>query len=112
VAESLSGFVGEDTYQSYGDPTAKAGVTVILTGRTPTGTVNFTTTTGADGRYTFDDIPAGRYTVSIVVPNGYHEGESKTGTTGGDVMNATTVVNVTLGRDTIASDYTFVVIPL
>lgn len=44
--------------------------------------------------------------------NGYHEGESIIGKQGGDVMNATTIVNVTLGKDTKAKDDNFTLIPL
>ncbi|WP_338663291.1 SdrD B-like domain-containing protein [Pararoseomonas sp. SCSIO 73927] len=46
-----------------------AGITVQLLN--PDGTVAATTTTGADGTYSFGEVAAGRYQVGFVAPTGY-----------------------------------------
>lgn len=48
-----------------GDPVAG----VVVTREGPDGT--FGTTTGADGTYAFEGVPAGDHTVSVTVPDGY-----------------------------------------
>jgi SdrD B-like domain/Secretion system C-terminal sorting domain len=49
-----------------------AGVTVILTGTSTTGqSITLTMVTGADGKYLFNNLPAGTYSVKFITPNGF-----------------------------------------
>ncbi len=77
------------------------GVLVTLT-NTTTGEV-MTTTTGADGRYLFDDLPFGDYTVEVdtsVLPEGKApEPTGTSGNTGEDESEGTTVISVTIDQD-------------
>jgi hypothetical protein len=67
---SFAGSVFNDTWMANGiwddgEP-GMAGWTVQLTG-----TVNLTVTTGGSGEFSFDNLPAGNYTVCVVPPAGW-----------------------------------------
>lgn len=77
------------------------GVTVTLSGTTLDGadicalrasltpSLSCTVTTGADGSYRFDDLPAGTYTLVETQPADYADGRESAGTPGGTVNNGT-----------------------
>jgi hypothetical protein len=78
----LSGFVFAD--DGYGNLSALSGVTVTLTGTSASGQqVNFTVLTGADGSYSFANLPPGTYTITQVVPPGYSFKSDSVGTVNG-----------------------------
>jgi uncharacterized protein YfaS (alpha-2-macroglobulin family) len=66
---SISGTVREDLDNNNSGDTPIAGVTVQL--KDSTGTVVQTTTTDANGNYTFNNVPAGTYTVVETNKPGY-----------------------------------------
>lgn len=72
---SIGDFVWDDTngngIQDGGEP-GIPGVTVVLTGTDGGGNVvNLTTTTGANGQYTFGNLVPGTYTVTVTNPSGF-----------------------------------------
>ncbi|MGL4461148.1 MAG: SdrD B-like domain-containing protein, partial [Planctomycetia bacterium] len=91
---SLSGSVyfdqGRDGVLGVGDP-GIAGVTITLSGADALGNpVNRTTTTDANGNYTFSDLPAGTYVVTQTQPAGFASGSETAGSAGGVVSNPIT----------------------
>ncbi len=67
-----------------------AGVTVMLTD----GTTTWTTTTDANGKYLFSNLPAGNYTVTFSnIPEGYVFTQQTDGTNNGSDVNSTGVSN-------------------
>ena len=72
-----------------GDPTVDEpgieGVTITLTGVDALGNpVSLTTTTDADGNYSFDNLLSGDYTITETHPDPYLDGIDTAGTSGGD----------------------------
>lgn len=66
-----------------------------------------TTTTNALGRYSFEGLPPGTYTVVEEQPAGYFEGSAKPGNAGGRADNASRISDVTLTSGLVAIDYDF-----
>lgn len=107
--------------------TVLAGVTVTLSGTAAAGqdicaaraaldpALGCTATTGTDGSYRFDDLPAGSYTLVENQPSAYADGRESAGTPGGSVNNASfgssaaenRIANVTLGNGTTGTGYDF-----
>lgn len=90
-----------------------AGVTMTLTGTAFDGTaITRTVTTGPDGSYAFDFLPAGSYTVTQgSISEAYlSDGQTAAGSEGGTV--APTVISaITLPANTAATDYVFPKVP-
>ncbi len=92
---SLSGWVYEDmSVTGYNDGIRELGepgipnTTIILTGTDYTGNaVSQTTTTDANGFYSFSNLAAGTYALREVQPAGFLEGKSTIGTPGGSTFN-------------------------
>ncbi|HVK08542.1 MAG TPA: SdrD B-like domain-containing protein, partial [Gemmataceae bacterium] len=86
-ASSLAGVVYKDTNNSGSQDTGETGiggVTIKLTGNDSTGVkVNLTTTTAADGTYSFNNLKAGTYTITETQPAGFVDGQETAGTAGG-----------------------------
>jgi uncharacterized protein (DUF2141 family) len=84
---SLSGYVYHDINSNGLRESGEggyAGVTVALTGTTIYGqTVSRTTTTAADGSYTFGNLVQGHYVITETQPLIYLEGKDSLGTLGG-----------------------------
>ncbi len=89
-ASSLSGFVYVDSNDNgtkdAGEPPI-AGVTITLTGDDANGSVTRTTTTDANGFYSFGDLSTGTYTITETQPAGYLDGKDSIGTQGGTQGN-------------------------
>ncbi len=87
-----------------------AGVTILLLDSN--GTVLQSTVTDADGRYLFDRLERGTYTVVEVQPTGYQDGQDYVGKIGGTVIGNGSVSdvlsNITLldGRHGVEYDFT------
>jgi hypothetical protein len=129
VPASLSGRVYADYNNSgtmNGPDTGLAGVTVSVSPINSL-TDRWTTTTDDQGYYTFDDLPAGVYTIGADRPETTLLGKPTIGTAGGSLkppFNAIpgviidydysghTVFSVPLAADTVATGYDFGRIPL
>ncbi|MDO9226346.1 MAG: SdrD B-like domain-containing protein [Pseudomonadota bacterium] len=88
---SIAGFVygdaDNDGIKDAGE-TAIPGATVTLTGTDDLGNpVSASTTTAADGSYSFDNLRPGSYTVTETQPAGWLDGKDTAGSTGGTVSN-------------------------
>ncbi|WHT21620.1 SdrD B-like domain-containing protein [Crossiella sp. CA-258035] len=80
------------------DDAGIAGVTVTLTGQDLAGNpVSRTTTTGADGKYSFPNVPAGTYQVKETQPPGYIDGKDSPGTNAAAAGNDTFTVTLPPG---------------
>jgi parallel beta-helix repeat protein len=91
VHGALSGFVytdrDNDGIKEAGE-TGIEGVTVELEGMSTEGeSVERTTTTAADGSYSFEDLPAGTYAINESQPANFFDGRDTIGTQGGSVAN-------------------------
>jgi hypothetical protein len=91
-AASLSGYVYADTgLGGYNDGIKEpgeqgiAGVTVTLSGTTDLGGINISTTTNANGSYTFNNLRPGTYSIAETHPAGWVDGKDTIGTPGGTV---------------------------
>ena len=112
---SLNGYVSLTTPEgtcldpNHPDFRPIAGVTIHLFDGT--GAQVATTITNAEGRYEFEGLAPGTYSVVEVQPNGVLDGESHIGTVNGtDVGNATNsnrISNIVLGSGQMGSRYDF-----
>jgi uncharacterized repeat protein (TIGR01451 family) len=94
------------------------GITINLTGTdVNSNTITHSTTTAADGSYSFTGLPAGTYIVTEPTqPAGTNNGITSAGTTGGNATVVTTTPSAIsaiplLGADTISSNNNFAEIP-
>lgn len=85
------------------------GVRLVLTGQTTTGHhVSMSTTTGADGTYSFGNLQPGTYTVREIQPRSFADGKETAGSLGGDATaknDQISGINFTSGAT--ATDYAF-----
>ncbi len=85
------------------------GVTMNLTGTSSTGTaVTRTTTTDANGEYTFDALPVGTYTVLQVQPGNFRSRSTNVGTVNGVSSGTGTdnqIAAINLTADSIANEF-------
>ncbi len=65
------------------------------------------TTTNSEGRYKFDALPPGTYTVVETQPEGYFSGTAKPGSAGGVKESPDRIGSITLGSGEVAIDYDF-----
>ena len=101
---SLSGFVYDDVdNDGIKEPgeAGIAGVTVKLGG-----SATATTTTNANGLYTFSGLAAGTYTITETQPAGYTDGKDTIGSQGGTV-GSDTFTGIVLGAGAVGSNYNF-----
>lgn len=88
-----------------GDPIA--GVTVALSG-----TATDSTTTGADGTYSFTGLAPGTYTVTETTPTGYTDGGETAGSLGGTVTDDVIAdIPLAAGEGSVGNDFDENVIP-
>ncbi len=94
--------------QNGGEP-GIGGVTVALTGTDARGNpVDRTTTTAADGTYSFAGVVGGTYTVTETQPVAYNNGSTTAGTAGGTTTGTNDIVSaIALGAGVTGSGYTF-----
>lgn len=87
VNGSVAGFVYEDNNDNGIKDAGEAGiagVTVTLTGKNDLGVnINLTTTTAADGSYSFTNLRPGDYKINETQPAGYDDGKDTVGDAGG-----------------------------
>lgn len=83
-----------------------SGIVITLTGTDANGPVNRTTTTAADGSWSFANLGAGTYSITQTQPLGWAQGTNRVGTAGGTI-SGDTISNIVLGQDTEATGYTF-----
>ncbi|MBL9123528.1 MAG: carboxypeptidase regulatory-like domain-containing protein, partial [Planctomycetaceae bacterium] len=105
---SLSGMVhadldGDCLYDE-GEPML-AGVTIWLLDAS--GSRLRSTTTNAQGEYSFTDLEPGTYGVEEVQPAGYYEAGSSVGSAGGQLAGTNKILGATLGSGVNATDYDF-----
>jgi len=122
--QSLSGRVYTDNNNDGVVQTAETGianVTITLSGTTNTGVdvctivPSCTVTTNVDGNYSFDNLPAGTYTLTQTQPAGYADGRETAGNLGGTVDNASftadpaqnRVIGIVLGTNQSGTNYNF-----
>ncbi len=65
------------------------------------------TQTNGEGRYHFDSIPPGNYTLVEEQPDGYFEGSASPGTAGGTAENPSRIGDIRLTSGQVAVDYDF-----
>ncbi|HEX2916673.1 MAG TPA: SdrD B-like domain-containing protein [Chloroflexia bacterium] len=112
TTSSLSGVVFSDPNsngsQDSGE-TGIGGVTLTLSGTDANGNpVNQTTTTAADGSYSFSGLLSGTYTVTETQPSGYTTTRDTAGSAGGSANNgADTISTINVGAGTSVTGYTF-----
>ena len=102
VLGSLSGRVVVDTATP---DTPIAGVTITLIN--PTTGTTATTTTAADGTYTFTDLLAGSYRVVETQPPAYLDGPDTPGTFGGTLVPTDTIDAIPVPAGGIGTAYNF-----
>jgi protocatechuate 3,4-dioxygenase beta subunit len=110
LASSLAGKVYIDTNNNGVLDPSEAGiasVTLTLTGTNDLGTsVSATTTTAADGTYTFNGLRPGTYTIVETQPANYLDGQTNVGSLGGVVTN-NQIASITLPSGTNGVSYNF-----
>ncbi len=108
LAASLFGRVhvdiDEDCELDAGEQTL-SGVTIRLLDSS--GTEIASTQTDVDGRYAFENLEPGQYSVVEEQPDGFFEGNAKAGSSGGEVQNGSRIANVNLEPGETAVDYDF-----
>lgn len=82
-----------------------AGVTIRLLDAT--GREIATTTTNSEGRYKFEGIVPGTYTIVEDQPVGYFEGSANPGSAGGNAETPSRIGTITLTSGQVAVDYDF-----
>lgn len=95
--------------------TGVGGVTITLSGETPDGlTFTRTTTTAADGSYSFGLLPEGTYDISrgTVAEDYQDDGDSYPDGGNGTSTSATLIEGVVLGDDATAGNNDFTVVPI
>jgi hypothetical protein len=110
---TIGGLVFDDADQSGGFNSGDnplPDVAVTITGTTTGGqAVNLSTTTGQDGTYSFANLPAGNYTISVVQPDGFIQGLSFAGAFGGTpAANSVNAIPVPAGQASIGYDFSFI----
>ncbi|MFC5290891.1 SdrD B-like domain-containing protein [Actinokineospora guangxiensis] len=108
---SLAGLVYEDVdgdgVRDGGEP-GIGGVTVRLTGTDSAGNpVSLTTTTAADGTYSFPALSQGTYAVTETQPDGYADGVDSPGSAGGTASPPDSITGIALPARTNATAYLF-----
>jgi large repetitive protein len=107
---SLAGTVYNDVNGNNTKDTTEpgiAGVTVTLTGTDANGlTVNKTTTTDADGNYSFPDLLSGSYIITETQPSAYTDGSEKDGSISSSITNDK-FSGITLPVGTAGTGYLF-----
>ncbi|MFV1964384.1 MAG: SdrD B-like domain-containing protein [Pirellulaceae bacterium] len=111
-AGSLSGLVHLDPNQNCelddGEPLLE-GVDIELLDAN--GQVLLTTRTGADGRYSFDNLAPGVYAVREQQPAGYFQGGQRAGSHGGDPSQADRIQAIPVGSGQRLVNYDFCELP-
>lgn len=107
---SLAGLVYNDTNNNGvvdpGEP-GITGVAVQLSGTDARGNaVTLNATTDRDGRYRFNDLVGGTYTLTETQPSSYDDGTDAAGSAGGSVGNDT-ITAITFGAAVDATSYLF-----
>ena len=87
------------------DEEGLAGVLIELLNES--GEVVDSTTTDANGRYSFTNLKAGEYTVRETQPSGYFQGGQKAGSHGGDASVADRISAIPIGWGETLTDYDF-----
>ena len=82
-----------------------AGVTVHLRGAQ--GQLIDTTTTDSDGRYKFDGLAPGIYSVEEIQPDGYYDGGDDVGSAGGTRLAPDSIIDIGIASATNATGYNF-----
>ena len=104
---SLSGTVFADTNGNGTRDPGEAGipgVTLTLAGTDLAGNaVTLTTTTDANGNYTFANVPAGTYSLTETQPVAYADGPDTPGTAGGTPAPTDTITGITIGAGAAAA---------
>ncbi|HEY4309261.1 MAG TPA: Calx-beta domain-containing protein [Pirellulales bacterium] len=81
-----------------------SGVTITMTGTTSTGQAEqLTTTSAADGSFSFSSVPPGTYTVTQTSPSGYLGGSAHAGT-GANVVNGSQLTFTITSGDTLSNN--------
>jgi serine-aspartate repeat-containing protein C/D/E len=82
-----------------------SGVTIEL--RDGEGHLLATTTTDSEGRYVFNNLAAGTYSVHEIQPNGYFDDDENVGSSGGELNGDNSIINIQLATGVDATDYDF-----
>ncbi len=85
-----------------------AGVEITLSGTSVNGdVVTLTTTTDADGDYSFTDLLPGTYVVTETQPAGYLDGDETAGSLGGDISTNDVIAAIALDANQSSTDNDF-----
>ena len=82
-----------------------SGVTIEL--HDASGAIIATTITDAQGRYHFDNLAPGEYTVHEIQPANYYSDDNQVGSVGGQSDDSDTISHIELPGGTNATDYDF-----
>ncbi len=103
----IADFDANCTYSSGDVPLAD--VTVYL--RNADGDLIDSTTTDSDGRYKFEGLAPGVYSIEEVQPDDYFDGGDHVGTAGGTLLAPDSIIDITIVSATSATGYDFCEIP-
>src|SRR5262249_42926744 len=110
-SSSLSGYVYNDSNNDgtkQAGETGISGATVTLTGTNDLGnSVSITTTTDANGLYSFGNLRPGTYTITETQPAGYLDGKDTQGTPGNGTTNNDQFANISLSQTLFRSSNNF-----